>query len=267
MHTEIRHFSEEEKELVRFFIQQAECDKLDEFQVGRLLFGKLRCRGIQCDNSTKEVVIYPNGKANAHRSYSIIMSFCGFLKELESHGYIGIDSIIEKTEIKEDAKKKYFWIYNHTTHSVNQDILLKNVDGCPLEENNQERERFHSEALYSALKDIVYNKVVFVKPALKELEENDFLSIEAKRHRKNVGLQWVAIVCAIVFPFLNTLYTSLSGTKIHSEDLRNIDYKLEKLWNEQKNTNDRLSSIDSLLMFQNKQTSNDSVAIETSKNK
>lgn len=263
MHTEIRRFSDEEQELVRFFIQQAKNERLDEFQVGRLLFKKLKCRGIRCDNSTKEVIVYPEGKANAHRSYSMMMSFCDFLKELEKHGFIGVDTIIEQADIQQNAPKNCFWIYNRTTHSVNEGILLKNADGCQFEENNLERERFHSEALYTALKEFVYNKVIFVKPALIELEKNDFLSIEEKRHRKNVKLQWVAICCAIVFPFLNTFYSSFKGAVIHSEDLKNIDYKLEMLWNEQKRTNNKLSSIDSALMYQKNTIANDSLVLET----
>ena len=104
--------------------------------------------------------------------------------------------------------------------------------------------------------------MIYVKPALIELKENGFLSIEEKRQKKNVKLQWIAIICAIVFPFLNTLYSSCKGTKIYSEDLENIESKLDFFLQAQYSQESRIGCVDSTILYQYQEKSNDSTIIE-----
>lgn len=229
MYTETRRFSTEEKEFVSDLIKQSRIGNLEEFQVARLLYKKLKFHGIRCDEKTKRVILYPEAKANSHYSYSTLMSFCDLLKELVDHGYIGVDTIIGNQGNIQNPDKQYFWIYNHTTHSVENDILCTNESGVQIAVNLPEIERFNSKFLFSALKEYVYNKVIYIKPSLQELKDNGFVSIEEKRHRKNVIMQWIAIICAIVFPYLNTLYSSWKGTKVYSEDMKNMDLKMDRL--------------------------------------
>lgn len=259
MHTEIRRFSKKEKDFVKFLLKKSKSGNIEEFQVGRLLYNEIKFQGISCDDKTQQVDLYPEGKANSHNSYSTIMSFCNFLRELVEYGYIGIDTIIGNQNGIQNSEEQYFWIYNHTTHSVKNNILCLNSDGASLAVDIKEIERFQSEVLYSALKNFVYNKVIYIKPALHELKRNCFLSVEEKRHRIIVFLQWVSIICAIIIPSLNTYYSSRQGTKIYSDDMKNIDYSIECLIKTQKRTNDILSDIDSTLLKQNFVNHNDSV--------
>lgn len=262
MYTEIRRFSTEEKEFVNDLIKQAKTGNMEEFQVARLLYKKLNFHGIRCDEKTKRVILYPEAKANSHYSYSTLMNFCDLLKELVDHGYIGVDTIIGNQENIQNPDKQYFWIYNHMTHSVENDILCTNESGVQIVVDVPEIEKFNSNVLFSALKDYVYNKVLYIKPSLQELKDNGFVSIEEKRHRKNVIMQWVAIICAIVFPSLNTIYSSWKGTKVYSEDLKNIDLKMDCLLQEcvfQVNT---IGCFDSTILNKNYENTNDSVVLE-----
>ena len=234
MHTELRKLSTKEKQYVSSFLSYAERNQLDEFQVGRLISKEVNFIGIRCDCVTKSVEIYKSDMANAHESYYIIKNLCDFLEELKDHGYIGIDTIIDEERLSDKKEGISFWIYNHKTHSVQNDELLTKVNGSLCAQNaGTPIEVFHSMELYSALENYVFNKVIYIKPALKELKENGFVSIEKKRHRTNVILQWIAIGCAIVFPFLNTLYSSCKGTKIISKDLSEINSKMDSLANDE----------------------------------
>lgn len=236
MNTEIRRLSEKEKHLVDEILHYARGNELEEFQVGRMLYNETRFLGICCDPQTKTVSIYKDDHANSHETYSKIMCLCDFLKELKEHGYIGIDTIVSEKQEANPTNQDCFWIYNHVIHSVENNILLTKNEGFQytLKEGSP-TERFHSEELFVSLRDFVYHKVIYPKPALMELKENKYLSIEEKRHRRNELLQWIAIGCAIVFPFINSWYISSRGTEIHSTDLQSIDNRMEiiqSLWEE-----------------------------------
>lgn len=227
MNTEIRRLSKKEKHLVDEILHYASGNELEEFQVGRMLFNETRFLGICCDPQTKTVSVYKDDHANAHETYSKVMCFCDFLKELKEHGYIGIDTIVNEKRDTNPTNQDCFWIYNRDTHSVEHNILLtKNEEFQYAPKEGSPIERFHSEELFVSLRDYVYHKVIYPKPALKELKENKYLSIEEKRHRRNELLQWIAIGCAIVFPFINSWYISNRGTEIHSTDLQSIDNRM-----------------------------------------
>ncbi len=232
MYKEMRKLSTEEKEFVEELLAFTAGNNLEKLQMGRIISDKISFHGIKCNASTKTVEIYKTDDADANRSYTILMGLFSFLYELKEYGYIGIDTIVDKDGTIEDATgKETFWIYNHETYCLECGILYIRTndflvdflkEGSPLE-------RFHSKDMFDAMKDLVYNKVIYPRPALIELKKNDFQSIEEKRHLKNVRLQWVAIGCAIVFPFLNTMYSNCKGTQIHSTELQHIDKKIDNL--------------------------------------
>lgn len=227
MYQEMRELSDTEKEFVEELLSFENDNDVEKFQMGKILFSKINTLGIKCCTSTKTVEIYKSDKANANKSYTTLMGLFCFLKELIEHGYIGIDTIVnENGTIEDPSEKEIFWIYNHKTHSVKDDILLKRInnamvaypEGIPIEQ-------FRSKEMFDAMRDLVYNKVLYVRPALKELKKNGFKSIEKKRHSENSCRQWIAIVVAIIMP----IYSTCSGTKMHSAELRQIERKIDDL--------------------------------------
>lgn len=231
MYQEIRKLSKTEKEFVEELLGFEKDNDVEKFQMGKILFSKINTLGIRCCTSTKTVEIYKSDEANANKSYTTLMGLFCFLKELIEHGYIGIDTIVNKNgTIEDSSEEESFWIYNHKTHSVEQDTLLKNVncakaaypEGVPIE-------RFRSKEMFDAMRDLVYNKVLYVRPALKELKENGFQSIEESRHHQVLCSQWAAIGSAIVIPIFVSLYTNYKGTQIHSTELQQIEKKIEDL--------------------------------------
>lgn len=232
MYEEMRKLSTPEKEFVEELLVFTAGNNLEKLQMGRIISDRVNFHGIKCNTSTKTVEIYKTDEADANRSYSVLMGLFSFLYELKEHGYIGIDTIVDKNGTIDDATgKETFWIYNHRTHAVDNDMLFIRMDNDVLAglKEGTPIERFHSKEMYDAIRDLVYNKVIYPRPALKELKENKFRSTEEKRHLKNVRLQWVAIVCAIVFPFLNTMYSNFKGTQIHSSELQLIEKKIDEL--------------------------------------
>ncbi len=232
MYKEMRKLSTTEKEFVEELLVFTAGNNLEKLQMGRIISDRVNFHGIKCNISTKTVEIYKTDEADANRSYTILMGLFSFLYELKEHGYIGIDTIVDKDGTIEDATvKDSFWIYNHKTHAVDNDMLFVRMDNDVLAglRTDTPKERFRSKEMFDAMRDLVYNKVIYPRPALKELEKNKFRSIEEKRHLKNVLMQWIAIGCAIVFPFLNTLYSNCKGTQIHSIELQQIEKKIDDL--------------------------------------
>lgn len=232
MYEEMRKLSTPEKEFVEELLVFTAGNNLEKLQMGRIISDRVNFHGIKCNTSTKTVEIYKTDEADANRSYTILMGLFGFLYELKECGYIGIDTIVDKDGTIEDTTgSDIFWIYNHTTHAVDNDLLFVRMDNDVLAglKEGSPIERFHSIDMFNAMKDLVYNKVIYPRPALNELKKNKFRSIEEKRHLKNVLMQWITIVCAIVFPFLNTLYSNCKGTQIHSIELQRIEKKIDDL--------------------------------------
>ena len=234
MYHEMRKLSDTEKEFVEELLSFENDNDVEKFQMGKILFSKINTLGIKCCTSTKTVEIYKSDKANANKSYTTLMGLFCFLKELIDHGYVGIDTIVnENGTIEDPSEKEVFWIYNHKTHSVEKDPLSKK-DTLFESVNSAKavilpKERFHSKEMFDAMRDLVYNKVIYVRPALKELKENGFRSIEEKRHRQVLRSQWATIVAAIVIPIFVTLYTNCKGTQIHSTELHQIEKNIEDL--------------------------------------
>lgn len=231
MYQEMRKLTETEKKFVEELLSFENDNDVEKFQMGKILFSKINTLGIRCCTSTKTVEIYKSDKANANNSYTTLMSLFSFLKELIYHGYVGIDTIVnENGTIEDPSEKEIFWIYNHKTHSVKDDILLKRInnamvaypEGIPIEQ-------FRSKEMFDAMRNLVYNKVIYARPALKELKENGFQSIEESRHRQVLCSQWAAIGAAIVIPIIVSLYTNCKGTQIHSTELQQIEKKIEDL--------------------------------------
>lgn len=231
MYHEMRKLSETEKKFVKELLGFENDNDVEKFQMGKILFSKINTLGIKCCTSTKTVEIYKSDKANANKSYTTLMGLFCFLKELIGHGYIGIDTIVNKNgTIEDSSEEESFWIYNHKTHSVEQDTLLKNVNGAKTAyPEGVPIERFRSKEMFDAMRDLVYNKVLYVRPALKELKENGFQSIEEKRHSKNLCMQRAAIGVAIIMPIVVAIYSNCSGTKIYSAELRQIERKIDNL--------------------------------------
>lgn len=228
----MRKLSTKEKEFVGELLEFSTGNHHEKLQMGRIISNKVNFLGIRCILSTKTVEIYKTDEANANRSYSVLMGLFSFLYELKEHGYIGIDTIVDKDGTIDDATgKETFWIYNHRTHAVDNDILFVRMDNDVLAglKEGTPIERFHSKELFDAMRDLVYNKVIYLRPALKELKENRFRSIEEKRHSTNVCLQWWAIGAAIVVPILVALYSTFKGTQIHSTELELIEKKIDNL--------------------------------------
>ncbi len=232
MYKEMRKISNEEKKFVEELLVFSTGNNLEKFQMGRIISDKVNFHGIKCNTSTKTVEIYKTDDADANRSYTILISLFNFLYELKECGYIGIDTIVNRDGTIEDATgKDLFWIYNHETHAIvndslyirmENDVLAGLKEGTPIE-------RFHSKEMFDALRDLVYNKVIYLRPALKELKENKFQSIEETRHWQNLRLQWAAIGVAIVIPVFVALYTNCKGTQIHSTELQQIEEKINHL--------------------------------------
>ena len=228
----MRQLSEEEKQFVEELLAISDGNNLERFQMGRIISDKINFHGIRCNTSTKAVEIYKTDDANANRSYIILMGLFNFLYELNENGYIGIDTIVDKDGTIENATgKDSFWIYNHNTYAVDNDLLFIRMgndvvaglkEGTPIE-------RFHSKELFNAMKELVYNKVIYPRPALKELKENGYHSIEEKRHNQLLCSQWAAIGAAIVIPVFVALYTNCKGTQIHSTELQQIEEKINHL--------------------------------------
>lgn len=228
----MRKLSPEEIKFVEELLGFSAGNGLEKLQMGHIISNMISFHGIKCSASTKTVEIYKTDEANANRSYTILMGLFSFLYEMKEHGYIGIDTIINKDGTTDDAAgEETFWIYNHETYGLECGILCIKTNDCLVDvlKGGAPLERFHSKDMFDAMKDMVYNKVIYPLPALIELKKNDFQSIEDKRHLKNVRLQWVAIGCAIVFPFLNTMYSNCKGTQIHSTELQHIDKKIDNL--------------------------------------
>lgn len=228
----MRKLSEKEKTIVNELLVNADFGETEKLQMGRILFQKINCIGIKCCSSTKTVEIFKTDMANANRSYSVLMGLFSFLTELKDYGYIGIDTIVDNNGTIDDAAgKEIFWIYNHTTHAVENDLLLVRDNDFLVDtlKEGTPCERFHSIEMYNAMRNLVYNKVVYPRPALKELKENGFRSVEEKRHSQNVILQWLAIVVAIAIPILVTLLSFCRGTQIHSKELCEIERKMDDL--------------------------------------
>lgn len=229
MYHEMRKLSETEKKFVEELLGFENENDVEKFQMGKILFSKINTLGIRCCTSTKTVEIYKSDEANANKSYTTLMGLFCFLKELIDHGYVGIDTIVnENGTIEDSSEEEIFWIYNHKTHSVEMDIPLEKdanvvcIEDFPIE-------RFHSKEMFDAMRNLVYNKVIYVRPALKELKENGFQSIEESRHHQVLCSQWAAIGSAIVIPIFVSLYTNYKGTQIHSTELQQIEKKIEDL--------------------------------------
>lgn len=232
MYEEMRKLSTPEKEFVEELLVFTAGNNLEKLQMGRIISDRVNFHGIKCNTSTKTVEIYKTDEADANRSYSVLMGLFSFLYELKEHGYIGIDTIVDKNGTIDDATgKDSFWIYNHNIYDVENGGLFVKSNGCLIDilKEGTPVERFHSREMFDAMKDLVYNKVIYPRPALIELKKNKFWSTEEKRHLKNVLMQWIAIVCAIVFPFLNTLYSNYKGVQIHSIELQRIEKKIDDL--------------------------------------
>lgn len=228
----MRKLSTEEKKIVEELLVLSASNGIEKLQMGRIISNKISFHGIKCSASSKTVEIYKTDEADANRSYVILMGLFSFLFELKEHGYIGIDTIVDKDGTIADATgKETFWIYNHRTHAVDNDMLFIRMDNNVLAglKEGTPIERFHSKELFDAMRDLVYNKVIYLLPALKELKENHFRSIEEKRHSTNVCLQWWAIGAAIVVPILVALYSTFKGTQIHSTELQLIEKKIDNL--------------------------------------
>lgn len=232
MYEEMRKLSTPEKEFVEELLVFTAGNNLEKLQMGRIISDRVNFHGIKCNTTTKTVEIYKTDEADANRSYSVLMGLFSFLYELKEHGYIGIDTIVDKNGTIDDATgKDSFWIYNHNIYVVENGGLFVKSNGCLIDilKECTPVERFHSREMFDAMKDLVYNKVIYPRPALIELKKNKFRSTEEKRHLKNVLMQWIAIVCAIVFPFLNTLYSNYKGVQIHSIELQRIEKKMDDL--------------------------------------
>lgn len=230
MYKELRKLSDEEISFVKELLENVDSDETEKLQMGRIIFQKINFIGIRCCSSKKTIEIYKTDKTNANRSYSILMSLFSFLTELKEYGYIGIDTIVDDNGTVDDATgKEIFWIYNHTTHTVKNDLLFVRGNDFLIDalKEGTPCERFHSIDMYNAMRNLVYNKVVYPRPALKELQENDFRSLEEKRHLKNIHLQWYAIAAAVFIPIIVTLYSTCRGTQIHSKEFRQIERKMD----------------------------------------
>lgn len=228
----MRKLSTTEKEFVEELLVFTAGNNLEKLQMGRIISDRVNFHGIKCNTSTKTVEIYKTDEADANRSYTILMGLFSFLYELKEHGYIGIDTIVDTDGTIEDATvKDSFWIYNHKTHAVDNGMLFVRMDNDVLAglKTDTPKERFRSKEMFDAMKDLVYNKVIYLRPALKELKENKFQSIEETRHWQNLRLQWAAIGVAIVIPVFVALYTNCKGTQIHSTELQQIEEKINHL--------------------------------------
>lgn len=232
MYKEMRKLSNSEKEFVDELLVFTAGNNLEKLQMGRIISDKINFHGIKCNTSTKTVEIYKTDEADANISYTILMGLFSFLYELKEYGYIGIDTIVDKDGTIEDATgKDSFWIYNHTTHAVDNDLLFVRMDNDVLAGLKEDTpiEQFHSKDLFDAMKDLVYNKIIYPCPALKELQENSYRSIEEKRHSQILCMQWVAIFVAILIPMIVAIYTNCRGTQIHSIELQQIEKKIDNL--------------------------------------
>ena len=232
MYKEMRKLSPTEKEFVEELLVFTAGNNPENLQMGRIISNLISFHGVKCSASTKTVEIYKTDEADANRSYTILMGLFSFLYDLKENGYIGIDTIVDENGTIDDATgNETFWIYNHRTHAVDNDILFVRMDNDVLAglKEGTPIERFHSKELFDAMRDLVYNKVIYLRPALKELKENRFRSIEEKRHSTNVCLQWCAIGAAIVVPILVALYSTFKGTQIHSTKLELIEKKIDNL--------------------------------------
>ena len=228
----MRKLSDEEKIFVEELLVFTAGNNLEKLQMGRIISDKVNFHGIKCNVSTKTVEIYKTDEADANRSYTILMGLFSFLYELKEHGYIGIDTIVDKNGTIEDATgKEFLWIYNHKTHAVVNDSLFIRMSNGVLAglKGSTPIERFHSINMFNAMKDLVYNKVIYIRPSLIELKENDFRSIEEQRYLKNVRMQWYAIGAAVLIPIVVTLYSNFKGTQIHSTELQLIEKKIDGL--------------------------------------
>lgn len=232
MYKEMRKLSNSEKEFVDELLVFTAGNNLEKLQMGRIISDKVSFHGIKCNTSTKTVEIYKTDEADANRSYTILMGLFSFLYELKEHGYIGIDTIVDKDGTIEDATgKDSFWIYNHKIYDVENGGLFVKSNGCLIDilKEGTPVERFHSIDMFNAMKDLVYNKVIYPRPALNELKKNKFRSIEEKRHCQNMCLQWGAICAAIFVPIITAFYTTCKGTQIHSQELQQIEKKINDL--------------------------------------
>lgn len=228
----MRKLSTTEKKFVEELLVFTAGNNLEKLQMGRIISDRVNFHGIKCNTSTKAVEIYKTDEADANRSYTILMGLFSFLYELKEHGYIGIDTIVDKDGTIEDATvKDSFWIYNHKTHAVDNDMLFVRMDNDVLAglKTDTPKERFRSKEMFDAMKDLVYNKVIYPRPALNELKKNKFRSIEEKRHCQNMCLQWGAICAAIFVPIITAFYTTCKGTQIHSQELQQIEKKINDL--------------------------------------
>ena len=232
MYKELRKLLNEEKKFVEELLVFSTGNNLEKFQMGHIISDKVNFHGIKCNTSTKTVEIYKTDDADANRSYTILMGLFHFLYELKECGYIGIDTIVDRNGTIEDATAKdFFWIYNHKTHAVDNDLLFIRMGNDVLAglKEGTSIELFHSKEMFDAMKDLVYNKVIYPRPALKELKENGYRPIEEKRHYQLLCSQWAAIGAAIVIPVFVALYTNCKGTQFHSTELQQIEEKIDHL--------------------------------------
>ena len=225
MNNGFREFSEEEKEIVKQLIQSKEND-LSGLKTERILKKRLSFEGIHCNCEEGYVEIFKKEKANSSESYRLIFDICLFLEELETSGFIIVDTIIDKDDPDGNLINDDFWIYDHGKYTIEYgELMEKHGELMCTAMPDYEKEVFHSQKLSILIGKYVFKKVIIPRFPLIQLKKEKFLSREEKQ-LKNIRR---TLLVTIIIAFLNAFSIIASivmqikcSTKIESADLRNI---------------------------------------------
>lgn len=203
----MRELTTNEKQIISTLLCNKESGKIEELQVMRLLRENLKSMAIGWELNPKPVVsIYYNDdsdKSKIDRDYFELCDFIYFIDELVENKYVAI----QHSSTLNDNEKRLLYnkeLYNYSkelnTFCYRNDESQKVFVASPKLITNKYLDFAQKLELYA-------NGIVYPLPLLKDFYDNEFLSVEQRRYKK----QFRQTRRSVVIAALSTLSGALLG--------------------------------------------------------
>ncbi len=230
--SEIRALLPEEQEFVKKLVDLRKNmteGNLDNFHSAKILeqIIKLDFVALVWDISDQESVkVYyiPNKNDNEQKAQKTFFKICDYLfllEELENAGYITIQAAKSSSGIN---NKRY--IYNRKKYQQfekDSEIFLSryNREDGILYWEDMNCITFNI-GIVNYLERYVNDKLIYPRASLVDYVENNFNTIESRRHRSQTIWQRVTLSFSIIAIIISIIIPTQCSTKIESDDLRKI---------------------------------------------